>query len=49
MDMTIQMMSAGCERVFNDTKLTISAPRNGLKEDIIKATECLVQWIKAGH
>src|SRR4051794_9466101 len=41
--LSIPAMSAECERVFSDTKLTISPNRNRLKEDIIEATECLVQ------
>jgi hypothetical protein len=43
------MMSAECERVFSDTKLTISPNRNRLQEDIIEATECIVQWIRASY
>src|SRR5271154_4881598 len=46
--LSIPVMSAECERVFSDTKLTISPNRNRLKEDIIEATECLVQWTRAG-
>jgi hypothetical protein len=46
--LSIPAMSAECERVFSDTKLTISPNRNRLKEDIIEATECLVQWTRAG-
>ena len=46
--LSIPAMSAECERVFSDTKLTISPNRNRLKEDIIEATECLVQWTWAG-
>ena len=45
--LSILAMSAECERVFSDTKLTISPNRNRLKEDIIEATECLVQWTRA--
>ena len=46
--LSIPVMSAECERVFSDTKLTISPNRNRLKEDIIEATECLVQKTRAG-
>ena len=41
--LSVPAMSAECERVFSDTKLTISPNRN-----IIEATECLVQWTRAG-
>jgi hypothetical protein len=37
------------ERVFSDTKLTISPSRNRLEEDIIEATKCRVQWIRADY
>jgi hypothetical protein len=33
---------------YSGTKLTISASRNRLGEDIIEATECLNRWHKAG-
>jgi hypothetical protein len=46
--LSIPAMSAECERVFSDTKLTISPNRSRLKEDTIEATECLVQWTRAG-
>ena len=46
--LSIPAMSAEYERVFSDTKLKISPNRNRLKEDIIEATECLVQWTRAG-
>ena len=46
--LSIPAISAECERVFSNTKLTISPNRNRLKEDIIEATECLVQWTRAG-
>ena len=44
----IPAMSAETERVFSDTKLTISPIRNRLSKDIIEATECLNRWYKAG-
>jgi hAT family C-terminal dimerisation region len=44
----IPAMSAETERIFSSTKLTISPQRNRLEEDIIKATECLNRWYKAG-
>jgi hAT family C-terminal dimerisation region len=39
--LSIPAMSAETERIFSDTKLTISANRNRLGEDIIEATECM--------
>jgi hAT family C-terminal dimerisation region len=47
--LSIPAMSSECERVFSDTKLTISPIRNRLEEEIIEATECQVQWIRAGY
>ena len=46
--LSIPAISAECERVFSNTKLTISPTRNRLKEDMIEATEYLVQWTRAG-
>jgi hAT family C-terminal dimerisation region len=44
----ILAISAETERIFSGTKLTISSQQNRLEEDIIKATECLNRWYKAG-
>jgi hAT family C-terminal dimerisation region len=46
--LSIPAMSAETERVFSYVKLTISPNRNRLGEDIIKATECLNRWYRAG-
>jgi hAT family C-terminal dimerisation region len=46
--LSIPAMSSETERVFSGVKLTISASRNRLSEDIIEATECLNRWYKAG-
>lgn len=46
--LSIPAMSAECERVFSDTKRTITTERNRLKDDIIEATECLVWWMRNG-
>jgi hAT family C-terminal dimerisation region len=40
---SIPTMSTECERVFSDTKLTISPDHNCLREDVIEATEYAVQ------
>lgn len=44
--LTIPTMSAEAERAFSGTKLTITDQRNRLKDDIIKAIECLGVWAK---
>jgi hAT family C-terminal dimerisation region len=44
----IPVISAETERIFSSAKLTISPARNRLGEDIIKATECLNRWHRAG-
>jgi hAT family C-terminal dimerisation region len=44
----IPAISAEIERVFSVAKLTISLNQNQLREDIIKATECLNRWYRAG-
>jgi hAT family C-terminal dimerisation region len=46
--LSIPIMSAETERVFSGAKLTISLSRNRLSEDIIKATEYLNRWYRAG-
>jgi hypothetical protein len=46
--LSIPAMSSEYERVFSDTKLTISPNHNRLEEDIIEATEYKIQWIRAG-
>jgi hypothetical protein len=43
----IPAMSAELERVFNDTKLTISLTRTRLGVDIVEAEECLRVWHRA--
>ena len=46
--LSIPAMSAETERIFSDTKITISPLRNRLKDDIIEATECENRWLKVG-
>ena len=45
----IPVMSAECERVFSAVKLLLSDRRAQMKEDIIKASECLRAWLQAGQ
>jgi hypothetical protein len=42
--LSIPAMSTECERVFSSTKKLLAPMRNGFKEDIIEATECLKAW-----
>ena len=42
---SIPAMSAECERIFGSTKLLISDRQNGLKDDVIEASEVLKSWI----
>lgn len=42
---SIPAMSAECERVFSQTKLLLTSQRQGLKIDIIEATQCLRAWL----
>ena len=44
----IPAMSAECERVFSDTKLTISDNRCRLRAQIIEAIEYEGRWMRAG-
>jgi hypothetical protein len=37
-------MLTECERVFSSAKKLITPERNNLREDIIKACECLKAW-----
>jgi len=46
--LSIPVMSAEVERVFSDTKLTISLQRTRLGADIIEAEECERAWLKSG-
>ena len=45
--LSIPLMSAECERVFSDAKTVNSDQRACLKEDIIKASVILRQWLNA--
>jgi hypothetical protein len=42
--LSVPAMSTECERTFSSAKKTVSPSRNGLKDDIIEATECLKAW-----
>ena len=42
--LTIPAMSSGVEGVFISTGLMITDRRNRLKEDIVKAVECMKSW-----
>jgi hypothetical protein len=42
--LSIPAMLTECERVFSSAKKLITPARNGLKEDIIEAIECLKVW-----
>ena len=46
--LSIPAMSAEVERVFSDTRLTISPQRTRLGADIVEAEECEQAWLKAG-
>ena len=37
-------MSAECERIFSSAARLVTIIRNGSKEDIIEANECLKAW-----
>ena len=45
--LSIPAMSAECERVFSSSKLLLDDRRNRMKEDMIKASECLRAWVLA--
>ena len=47
--LSIPAMSAECERVFFNSKILISDRRNRLKNDIIKASECLNHRYKKSY
>jgi hypothetical protein len=44
--LSIPAMSAECERVFSQARLTISTQRVRLKEDTIDAIQCLKNWLR---
>ena len=46
--LAIPAMSAEVERVFSSAKLLLPDSRNRLREDVIKACECLKSWNAAG-
>jgi hypothetical protein len=42
----VPAMSAECERVFSQAKLTISTQRNSLLDTTIDAIQCLKNWLR---
>jgi len=43
--LSVPAMSAECERVFSQAKLTVSHQRNRLLGDTIEAIQCMKNWL----
>lgn len=43
--LTIPSMSAECERIFSQAKLTIGSQRHSLADETLEAIECLKHWM----